>query len=109
VSRDRDEASVRALLRSLPGLSVWMLLICLGLWAMLVWREPTHPPLWAFLLAWPALTVWIGPLFWVRFLPDDATGRWKALAAAILWAMLVFPLLVCLGYSVVAVFTDVGG
>jgi hypothetical protein len=91
-SDDKPEISVRALVRSLPSVALWMLLGCVGFWALLVWRSPSHPPLWAVLLAWPVVTVWIGPLFWVRHLPRRAASRWTAGAtAALAWALVVLP------------------
>jgi hypothetical protein len=48
---DRQELSVRAFLRSLPSLAIWILLGCICGWTITVASEPNPPPFWAVFLA----------------------------------------------------------
>ncbi|SCF33507.1 hypothetical protein GA0074696_4553 [Micromonospora purpureochromogenes] len=106
---DEKEISLRAFLRSLPSTAVWMLLTCIAVWIMLVWWEPNPPPFWIILVAWPAFTISLGPLVWLRYDRDSHTpGWWPAMAFALVWGALVAPLLLALVYGTAATLFDIG-
>jgi hypothetical protein len=73
------EISVLTCLRSLRWIAPLSLVTFLGLWAF------TRPPgisMPAVVAFWALFTLAIGPLVWVRLLPNDAPGRWQALGLA---------------------------
>ena len=100
---DDQEISVRAFVRSLPSLAAWTLFACIAVWALLVWWEPNPPPFWVIFLAWPAFTISLGPMAWLRHDRDShAPGWWRAFALALLWGSCVAPLLLALVYGTAA-------
>ena len=105
-----DEVSFRAFLRSLPSVTFWTLVGCIAFWALLVWTDTKdRPEFWHMLLAWPVVTIWLGPLFWLRFYPSDrASGIWSGLLVALLWSFCVCPILLGLAYAAAATFFGFG-
>ncbi|HEX2772257.1 MAG TPA: hypothetical protein VHN18_07465 [Micromonosporaceae bacterium] len=100
---DEQEVSVRAYLRSLPSVALWMLLGCIGFWAVVTWQADNPPKFWHVLLAWPVVTVWIGPIMWLRLYRYGSSARiWSGLAVAALWSFCLFPILVGLAYGAAA-------
>lgn len=93
---DSSDISVRACLRALPGQAIPTLGGMLLAWGIVRWTDGPRIPLWGVLAAWPVFTVEFGPLMWVRgdLRPRRSSGRWwAALGLAMLWAVVVVPLL----------------
>lgn len=103
-----EEVTLRNFIRQLPSTSFWMLLVCVGFWALTKWLGPGDLNFWHVLLAWPAVTIALGPIFWIRFQRSDAPGFWLGFVVAMLWIVCIIPVLIGLGYAVVAVLFDVG-
>lgn len=101
VGADEQEVSVRAFLRSMRSVAFWMLLLCIFFWALLVWTDTSdRPAFWQMLLAWPVVTIWFGPVWWLRNYPrHDAPGWWPGLAVAMLWGLVVCPILLGMAYA----------
>ena len=104
VGTDEQEVNVRAFLRSLRSVAFWMLLLCICFWGLLVWTDaPDRPSFWQMLLAWPVATIWLGPIWWLRYHRDsDAPGLWPGIAVAVLWGLCVCPILLGLAYAAAA-------
>lgn len=104
VGTDGQEVSLRAFLRSLPSVAIWTLLLCVSFWALLVLTDTTNrPSFWQMLLAWPAVTIWLGPIWWLRhYRSSDAAGLWLGIAVAMLWGLCVCPILIGLAYAAAA-------
>lgn len=105
---DSSDISVRACLRALPGQAVPTLGGMLLAWGIVRWTHGPRIPLWGVLAAWPVFTVGFGPLMWVRddLRPRRPSGRssgrwWAALGLAMLWAVVVVPLLGILLFELV--------
>lgn len=88
---DRDhDISVRGYLRSLRWIALWLLVACLGIWAIGP-RGMSLP--WALFL-WVLLTVAVGPLLWLRFdVRRDTPHWWRALGCAVLWGLAMIALI----------------
>jgi hypothetical protein len=104
VGTDDQEVSVRAFLRSLPSVAFWVLFICISFWALLAWTNTPHrPSFWQTLLAWPVVTLWLGPTWWLYYhRRSDAPGLWSGIAVAMLWLLCVCPALLGLAYAAAA-------
>jgi hypothetical protein len=71
-----------------------MLLACVVVWALVVWLEPVHPPFRIVLVVWPLMTIFLGPLSWLRLDRDSRTpGWWRPFAVAFLWAFCMLPVM----------------
>ena len=82
-----DEVSFRAMLRSLPHVSLWMLAVSSGVWFALHRKDPGTAPWWVVPVLWAALTVCVGPVFWARFLSRRTVGRLRAVLWCGAWAV----------------------
>lgn len=82
----RDEVSVRGLLRDLCWIAPVLLLVLLMFWGVDVVRGGSSIPFWMVVSGWVFFTVALGPIGWVRGLPPGTPGLWRALGLSLLWA-----------------------